>query len=592
MNLYEKLRQPEFQKRRNPQSLALLLDKGKVDIVSPFRPWEIPEAPTWKEQPYQNDTWGLYYHSLGWMVILDYGIDHASTAGKREFCSVRLRQLLFSYLAFLAYTPEEQLPKMAWFDHATAWRASALAYFMERRFGAHLTSPEKVLVDKVVLLHEAKLRGYIDSGRWNANNHGLFHAEALWDMTQVFTALSPESADVALSHMRTVLGTMIDFEEGVCREHSIYYHLFDAWLLAESSRYMRAFDIEVIPGYREVLRKMVQFYQDFSGGRERLHAVGDTQYGKKRANRMLEEVVVAAEYKEGSRIGRSWDRFRAYPRNGYYFFANRASPDSSEAFAILLDKPYIGAHGHFDGGSFTIDYGNEHLVVDSGGPFAYGNRLRFDYFKAAEAHNVVVFDRRSQKYRTAVTSSTEAHAGNAVRMIAKDLKDAEWQRGFVAIDHGVFLVIDHVVRSSEGDVHALVHLAPGSMVNTLERNCFSAAVGREDVEILFVSNVELKCGVDQDGLEFPRGMITRELGQTEPAPVLSAGFRTKEAWLVTAISKGAVRKVMVHTLYGGKMLRITVPDASSPVVVECNLTDPASKIRINTYRDYRATEEK
>lgn len=592
MKLYEKLRQPEFQKRRNPHSLRLLLDDGKVDIASSFGPWRIPETPTWHENPYKDDTWGLYYHSLGWLVILDYGIDHADTAGERLACAGRLRKLLFSYLDFLVNTPDEHLPKMAWFDHAAAWRASALAYFMARRFGAHVDPLEQALVDKAVLLHEAKLRSYIESGRWNANNHGLFHAEALWDMAQVFGALSPGAGDVALSHMRTVLATMIDFDEGVCREHSIYYHLFDAWLLAESARYMRAFGIEIFSNYRDVLRKMVRFYEDFSGGREHLHAIGDTQFGRKRASSMLEEIKGVAGLEEMVAEQQVNERFRAYPQNGYYFFANGSSLSPRDCFAILLDKPYVGAHGHFDGGSFTIDYGSDHLIVDSGGPFAYGKKLRFDYYKAAEAHNVVVFDRHSKPYRTKVTSTTDAQAGSAVRLVASGIEGIQWQRGFVAIEGGMFLVIDHVIRDSEAESHALLHLAPDAVVSRLGSDRFSVSVGQETSEILLVSSAGLDCSIGHGCSEFPRGMITRDLGKSEPAPVISAGVLAKEAWIITVINRTAVRNTMVHTLYGGKLLRIILPDATAPTIVECNLTDPRSQIRIHNYRDYRAAGTK
>lgn len=593
MQLHEKLRQPEFQKRRNKQSLRLLLEEGTLDIARPFPAWRLPKDPDWREDPYSDDTWGLYYHSLGWLAILDYGVDNAQTPGESRECNERLRALLFSYMEFLASEADDQLPKMVWFDHATAWRASAIAYFVERRFKGDLTDREAALVNKVVQQHESKLREYIESGRWNANNHGLFHAEALWDLVQVFEVVPAEVKEIALSHMRTVFSTMIDLEEGVCREHSIYYHLFDAWLLAESARYMRAFDIEVVSGYADVLRKMVRFYEDFAGGGEQLHAVGDTQYGRKRASTMLDEIRAAAgmDIDDG---GREEDvpRYRAYPRNGYYFFRSGSGPGPDSAFAILLDKPYVGAHGHFDGGSFTIDYGGKPVVVDCGGPFAYGKELRFNYFKAAEAHNVVVFGKNSRPYKTQVTSAVQAATGSAVRLSAVDLEGIEWRRTFVALEGGAFVVIDDVDQAEKAVCHAVLHLAPGLQPTRVGPGHYALSMDGIRPEVLLVSSAELDCQIGGGDAGFPRGLITRELGKAESAPVISAGFHEKRAWLVTVISPVGVSNVMVHTLYAGKLLRITFVDGPSPVVVDCNMTDPDAQVRIHAFRDHRWIKSK
>lgn len=593
MQLHEKLRQPEFQKRRNKQSLRLLLDEGNLDIARPFPAWKLPKDPDWREDPYSDDTWGLYYHSLGWLAILDYGVDNAQTPGESRECYERLRFLLFSYMEFLASEADDQLPKMVWFDHATAWRASAIAYFVERRFKGDLTDREAALVNKVVQQHESKLRDYIESGRWNANNHGLFHAEALWDLVQVFEVVPAEVKEIALSHMRAVFSTMIDLEEGVCREHSIYYHLFDAWLLAESARYMRAFDIEVVSGYADVLRKMVRFYEDFAGGGEQLHAVGDTQYGRKRASTMLDEIRAAAgmDIDDG---GKEEDvpRYRAYPRNGYYFFRSGSGPGPDSAFAILLDKPYVGAHGHFDGGSFTIDYGGEPVIVDSGGPFAYGNKLRFNYFKSAEAHNVVLFNRGSKSYLTEVASVTQAPVGDAVRVVAKGIEGVQWHRTFVALEGGVFVVVDRVLRNTEGENNALLHLAPGAETSKIGPNHFLLSIGPESAEALIVSSANLECRITGGESGFPRGLVTRNLRKLEASPVVSAAFRGQEAWVATIISRDPIKDAQFHTLYGGKLLRITLPDGSAPTVVDCNLMDPAVQVRINAYRDYSPTEDR
>lgn len=586
MPLYQKLRQPEFDKRRSAASLKLYLENRAIDIASPFPPWELPESPDWTESPHNDDTWGLYYHSLGWLIVLDHGIDHAPDEDQRQACRVKLRELFFSYLRCIGETAEPDCPKMMWFDHATAWRASAIAYLVDKRFSSAMEPDEEVILKTAVRLHEDKILEFIKSGRWNANNHGLFHAEALWDMSLVFDFIGKEVSEIALSHMRTVFSSMIDLEEGVCREQSIYYHLFDAWLLAESAKYMRSFDVDVIPGYTDVLKKMVRFYSDFSGGGEILSAIGDTQYGRKYANRLLADIFKAIGEPEPAREcgAAAVTQLVEYPKNGYYFFKSRLNDSSDDAgFAVFIDKPYLGAHGHWDGGSFTIDYGGTPFIVDSGGPYAYGKPLRFSYFKTAEAHNVLLAGKKSSSYLTEATSVTRGANGNAVRLRSVDMKDVVWQRTLAALDGGAFILIDRVTSKIPQSFDLLMHMAPDVELSAIGENRFSLSSGGRSLEVLFRSNKALTCNSIRGDSGFPRGLITRELGTCEASPVLSTEVTAADAWVVTVVRDRTESDVIVHSLYSGKVVRVFVPGAT-PKVVDCNVDDPAVPVRIYSYR--------
>ncbi|WP_146908311.1 heparinase II/III domain-containing protein [Arenimonas daejeonensis] len=360
---------------------------------------------------------------------------------------------------------------MVWFDHSTAWRASTLAYVYERRLRGQLAAGEVQQLAAVVRQHEEKLREFIASGRWKANNHGIFHAEALWDLAHVFEdVLDAESTkSLALKAMRDVYSEMIDSDEGVCREHSIYYHLFDAWLLAQSATYMAGFGIDVIPGYREVLRKMIDFYHRVSPANHELPAVGDTTFGRTSASPMLDEITAlvpessVSEYLMGRGTGADRpEALTVFPRTGFYVFHDETAGGPAKSnLALLLDKPYMGAHAHADGGSFTINLEGEAMLVDSGGPYAYGQKLRFNYFKAAEAHNVVLVDRKSRPYLTRVASVMTGPLGSGMRLVCDDLGGAIWHRGFVDLGAGTYLVVDAVAAQGRHRFDALFRFAPG-----------------------------------------------------------------------------------------------------------------------------------
>lgn len=582
--MHEKLRQPDFDRYRRPDAISRFLSTGEIDICRPFAPWRLPEAPTWHEDPHGDDTWGLYYHSLGWMIILDHGIDNASDAEQRKSCSDLLGRLLLSYLRHVVETPEEKVHRMLWFDHATAWRASAIAYLYQRRFRDRVSTDETALFQAAAKRHAEKLKEFVESGRWNANNHGIFHAEALWDLAQVFEGLDDGLADFALGHMRSVFSNMIDFEEGVCREQSIYYHLFDASLLADSARYMEGFGVEVVPGYRDVLARMLDFFHAFCPEGEFLQPVGDTSFGKKPDQRLLQNIAAAARRPEPASDEQSALALRAFPRNGYYFFREKADGSRPSSFAILLDKPYHGAHGHADGGSFLLSRGGEPFLTDSGGPYAYGKRLRFNYFKVAEAHNVAVFDEKSRNYLTRVTATSQAPLGNSARLETVDLEDATWQRTVISLRGGTFVLIDRFAKRQAGFVDVLFHLSPAIEVSELPGAARRLTGAGSSIDMWQASNANLEIMLTSGEEGFPRGLLTRDLAKVDPGPVLSTRLRANDGWLVTVLGNPPTPP-LVQTLYGGKLVRV-MTHGEQAIGVDCSLDDHAAPPRIYSFRTH------
>lgn len=587
VHMHEKLRQPDFARHRNAKSLSLLLNQGQIDICRPFAPWELPDAPTWLEDPYKDDTWGLYYHALGWLIILDYGIDNATDQATRDSCAEKQRSLLRSYLTYLVSTPEADVHKMVWFDHSTAWRASTIAYLYERRFKGTATPEETELFHAAARLHEAKLTGFIESGRWKANNHGIFHAEALWDMACAFEAVldSDRIRTFALNAMRSVFAEMIDFEEGVCREQSIYYHLFDASLLVDSARYMGGFGIEVVPGYRDILKKMLDFYHDFHQDDDFLQPIGDSQFGKLADTRLLQNIHTAISYERSAGNGTHSPEpvLLSYPRNGYYFFRETGIDRAIYRSATFIDKCYHGAHGHSDGGSFTMSCGGEPFLVDSGGPYAYGKRLRFDYFKAAEGHNVAIFGKTSKNYLTRATATSQGPLGHCVRIETIDLEGAAWQRTVVALRGGVYVLVDKVSQDKAGPVDFLFHFAPSINVTRLSDSRLRLTGESSAIDMQQASSAAFELIQNAGESGFPRGLVTRDLGKFEPAPVLSTCFRTKNTWLVTMLGLPADISALVHSLHGGKMIRIMIPGEQS-IGVDCRIDDASIPARIYSFR--------
>ena len=96
------------------------LEQGQLRVWPNFETCQIPDDIEWVEDPFNNKTWKLYYHSLTWIYGLLWGYDNGLSSGRV------LVDLVKSYCSHLVYHPQES-DVMVWDDHAAADRLSVLS---------------------------------------------------------------------------------------------------------------------------------------------------------------------------------------------------------------------------------------------------------------------------------------------------------------------------------------------------------------------------------------------------------------------------------------------------------------------------------
>jgi hypothetical protein len=155
----------------------------------------------------------------------------------------------------------------------------------------------------------------------------------------------------------------------------------------------------------------------------------------------------------------------------------------------------------------------------------------------------------------------------------------------VAIRGGFYLLIDHVSLHEPDSIDVAFHLAPEIGV-TKNGPAHHRLVGaRSAIEMFHASNAGFEITENRGDAGFPRGLVTRELGKSEPATVVTARLRSHDAWLTTLIGPESTQAPQIHTLYGGKVVRVMIHGQQN-IAVDCNISDSAFPGNVQSFRLY------
>lgn len=518
-----------------------------------FSEWSVPEGQTWREDPFSNNTWKLWYHCLTWLYV---PAAIAETNGEAEQLEY-VRRCTLDWMAAHGPTYMADPTDMAWDDHAIAYRSTCLVYLYRQFFSddAVWTAAFR----STMSLHARALHAFLRRPEFIGNNHGVFHCFALLNMMAAVPELDlpleyKSDADLRLF---ALLDEMIDTSEGVTREQALEYQYIALELVGEVMHYADFFGLDDENGRVRNLRPLMTRLVDFAflmrwpdGS---VPAVGDTWldwHGWSVPVWEILERYVAAGYgsdstKEAIRCLRAGTITTAgqapdvvtYPRSGYLL-----AHGGEAGWAMFLKAgPPIHSHGHHDHLNLQLFVEGQLLLVDSGGPYKYSDPQR-EYFTHPRAHNTVVCRGQSGfSYGVAEEDvgglATDAllHLGGSHR-ISDGVRHT---RNAVFLQEIRTLVVhDEIVAVAprELDLEQFWHFAPGTMVSQLPT---MPPDGRGPTDFLCVApngvgfRIRLVCERLSEvslvqGQVTPRlqGWVTRKVGTMEAAPTLEVALKT------------------------------------------------------------------
>jgi len=468
-------------------------------------------------------------------------------------------------------------PDRFWDDHATSYRSATLLYFIHKFCDTETVRSRHAKLGAIFLGHADKLESFLNSSRWERNNHGVFHAMAYInlhlnsDIVIAGTENPKNKLKRGLRSLTKTLSEIIDPETGISREQCFHYHLWSIALLKDVDEFLEQIGLGIGFNVHDLIEKMLAFGRFLMVGDESLPAIGDTAY----RSGYKESFIAAKEAELLERplrnvaqlgIGICQGPFTTVLGTDQEFYAVRLEPGerADASLLIMTNWPARVSHGHFDTLSVWFTKAGAPLLIDSGGPYAYGDQQRFEYFILPQAHNTVVVDRKTYRGGARMIRRGGNESVQFFHACIEDNSGVSHHRISALLETGELLILDQLA-SLDGESHevsALFHFPPDAEVastaagtghvvdirpqeGTTER-MFMASVGAElDLRV---------SGGDQE--QAFRGWVTGRQGHMQESPVLIAQMHTKDTFLVSVLEGSAPIDALVIAGGGGNSLEI------------------------------------
>ncbi|MCE8535821.1 heparinase II/III family protein [Ruegeria pomeroyi] len=466
------LRRPEAENFYNGGAAREYDKSGLINVRSPHPKADLTAPIDWRMNPPKDKTWGLYFHTLGWLQVFIFAIDKPGDwQGRLASPKEDLKSIVMSCIQdVLPQEPNFKAPQ--WDDHALAYRCSNLSFFYAHVLKDVLSAEERELYLEAIRKHARILSEFIESGKWANSNHLIFHVEGLADAWAVFRNDLPELDGFMDQATEAIIGFINKSisEEGTSSEHASFYQAFLMGRISKTMEFFSQIGHELPINIDPRLKKGAAFLWSIMPRWGVVPPFGDTQFEKKldmrHVKRFMVEPWVGPEYlqwHDPEYADYQPPALQSYRQNGFHIFRNHhvAAPDA--LYSLFLERPFRGPHGHWDGNSFMTYFGGVPFLIDSGGPFKYGTPLRYNYFMTQLAHNSVVFGDKGNQITTHVTSSSDDQALSYAIGRAEFTDGAVWVRIFGHLDGDSVFAVD-LVQSAEGydgpPPAALFHISP------------------------------------------------------------------------------------------------------------------------------------
>jgi len=470
-----------------------LVKQNKVSVWGSFEPIEISQEIDWAMNPLNDETWSFYFNGLSWLYSHLWAIDHVGEKPDLMFDVVR---------QYHKHILSERPNKMVWFDHSTSDRLSILSVISMHSCISLADESTKKIIDELIDLHIEKIIEFKDSKKWINSNHGVFHSLALLNASQLESVvkLKPDIKKLGVQYLSDTLSTILSVNEYISLEQSAYYHQL-AISLVESLEPIQLSELGI--DKHEFIGKMIDSNHWLTCTEKKLIAIGDTS-------------VISNISSKHSPVNIPNKLGVSYQESGISF--TKYKTESGWNHFSFLHHNERAPHGHFDALSITLSKGNKEFVIDSGGPYKYGNPLRFRYFMSSYAHNVALINGKTHESGAQLLQSySPSEDIFVVEAEHKGYYPITHNRKCVYVKNKGLVVFDSFSNvDSTTNIQLLWHMHPDCDISDDYSEVINAG---NCIWIRNSVNTEKKVVSGIEG-ESPQGWVTPGIGLKEPCPTL------------------------------------------------------------------------
>ena len=443
------------------------------------------------------------FHSLYWVKEL---LDAYHLTRNQEYLG-RAKELTTLWISECLCTEQVRV----WDDHCTALRAIIFCQLWEAcrgiepvgsTFMGNLLAALKRHGEK--LAHESLYR--------SDHNHGVTQAFALMALGLLFPVLPGAQRWVKLGHSRLEAQMARNIScEGLHREHSPSYHFLVFRQFQDAYRLAKVYGVPFSREFTDRLQAMLSCGAHLLKPDGTLPALGDSS----RSSVILVDQKDLSEWPVEAVSGYLYSRSagaRGIPPSGtsmlfsdagYAFFRSgwgTPEPFKDERFLALRLSTFNTTHIHRDVFSFELYAYGDDLVVDSGGPFGYGESMR-NFLLSTAAHNTVVVDGQDQGVgKSQVLNWKTCSEYDFLEAEHHNYSGVAHRRAVIFVRPHYFVILDRLVSRETHHYSQLFHLNPMLEADITNRSIATRnGAGGATVQIVPLLDHNL-------GLDFHRGV--------------------------------------------------------------------------------------
>ncbi len=482
-----------------------LVKQNKISVWGSFEPVKITEQIDWNIDPFKNDTWSFYFNGLNWLYSYLWAVDNCGESPQRIFDVVT---------QYNKHINGNNPNKMVWFDHATSDRLSIFSVISLHPCMNMASDDFKLMLEELILKHIDKIIEFKISKNWINSNHGIFHALALLNacLLNMVNTKRPNLEKDALEYLSDTLLSILSIHEYLSLEQSAYYHQLAISLLQSLDKnHLQGIGIEK----DAFIEKMKHVNYWLTSTDKKLIAMGDTSVVSNVERSYVTDYSPTRMAKTFKETGFSVVKYMS--EKGWNNFS-------------FLHHSERAPHGHFDALSITLSRGSKDFLIDSGGPYRYGNQLRFRYFMSSFAHNVALVDGKKHEVGAKLLNS---------KFISDDIFVVEAEhKGYYPITHnrkcvyvknkGLAIFDSFSNIETKTNIQLLWHMHPDC-----ELSDDYSEISNEGRTVWMRNNLktrkEVVSGVEGDS---PQGWVTTGIGLKKPCPTLIDSIDVEEDTLI------------------------------------------------------------
>lgn len=566
--LYNTIRSIWYNQRRS-QEIITTRD-FHLDWTS-FPAWQIPQTPSWDEDPFNNNTWLLYYHSLAWLHAYEWEYQQTGNAELRA----EIKRTIFDYLA--ASPRANPVNYMSWNDHSVAVRADVITYFYQQFMKQNMTAEERTWFASKMLDHADELRYLLDLDIYYAHNHSMFHAVSLLNiaLTLPDQFVDNDYASAALTRIETLFSSMVVPETGFSREQATAYHFVAMELFMSASQFLERIQRDDSGSTKQRLNRMADAAAHLIYRKGGAPAMGDTNFNVDTYQRRLANIVNAGdlessyfEYLQDASAGEPLQRAYHEQTEGIVILRPNSGTDvQTEQYALVdFGLPKI-SHGHHDAGHVTYAFDGHELLVDPGGPYLYQGRERV-FFDTKLSHNLPIVNDQIRVTNAATTQIADCNA-SACWTLGKltEATYAHVRLVFIPAANQAALSVFDLVKvntpSGQDRIELNWHYAPQSQqpncvaLSEVSERCQIAddRVGQFTFQTIALQPLTRAIYEGFDDGQTQQGWVQPKFGMRTPAPVLSYTTQSSELTALTVLGQTA-SELQVTPLSNGYELKL------------------------------------